>query len=700
MTLRLVSKGFLDYFTRDHICRYAHKIYFSKSSEVTRDTTAPYQGLPSRSLGGDMTTRTDFDNAYIRQRNWTKGVPTDVDIIDPVADGSVGCWSSIIVNPPEGLIIYQRSRGILVIRDINGHGPKSETVLDLQAILGDCITTSPRHPVLRDGQSIRLRLNRGRLFVAGEAHEHHPVTPDPLPPTAASGQHRWASWIWGPWAQNSSQPQSEMPPLRQRLPQSTHTQCAVFSVRQEDRGRLIAKWFETDNFLTIAALNEYYCISEFHLMEQRLDGVIYPPEDATDDGTPPYEPYHRFSVRKKTEYPSLSTFDIAPDTKGKVFYLGFLPPPDRRPVVEVISIPTKKEDGTWTPPTVIKRVVLRTLAKHVESLGAALLRSYWIDFDDGVEVTKAHQKEGKNWELGEDIVRLRLRGDFVIDGSTPLDECVKLVSWYITARPSPRQPSTIQEWRNQVYWKDEWLNDPNCTVSPWADDTGHVDLEECYPTPTYYTMAYNSERISQLPLLPNDIDIDRAVLYPFPSQYWCKDDQNIHTLVSSVLCAEGDSKSSSDGVYPAGPGDTLEYPPIPGRDDHHFVPPGKHLYATYRVTLATSRGIKSRRIQERALSDYKRTANYLDGAGTISDKVWANYEAVTTTDDLTGNDLLDRLQTDIHEHEECLETDLRAREAYENAEVYLPPPGSDNGGLRGVFDWREIRSFWFMESLG
>lgn len=723
VALRLVSKDFLDYFTGDHICRYAHKLYFGKSSEVTKDTAMPYHGFPLRSLAEEHTTRADFDNAYIRNRNWIKGMPTDVDIVDPVADGSVGCWSSIIVNPPEGLIVYQKSRGILIIKDISKKGPTAETVLDLRAILGDCITTGSRNLVLRDGQSIRLRLNRGRLFVAGEAHEHPPVSSDQsLPSTAANEKNRSGSWFW-PWgyahirrAWNWSKKEANMRlrlwtpgssypqpanPIRQRMPHSTHTQCAVFSVRQEDRGRLISKWFETDNFLTIAALNEYYCISEFHLMEQRLEGIIYRPDDATDDGTPSYEPYHRFSVRKKTEYPSLSTFDIAPDTKGKVFYLGFLPPPDRRPVVEVISIPTKQNDGTWTQPTVIKRVVLRTLAKHVESLGAALLKSYWIDFDDGIEVTKETQmraSEGKNWRLGEDVVRLRLRGDFVIDGTTPPDECVKLVSWYVTARPSPRQPSTIQQWRNQLYWNDQWLNDPNCPISPWADATGYVDLEECYPTPTYYTMAYNSERINQLPLLPTNVDLDRAALFPFPSQYWSKDDQSRHTLVSSVLCSEVNPKSSDDSTYTTEPGDTLEYPRTPGRDDHHFVPPGRHLYAAYRVTLDTGRGVKSKRICERAFSNYKKAARtrYLDSTEKLSDKIWANHEAITSNS-LTGSDLLERLQNDAPKHEESLEAqeqeeeDEQAREVYQNAEVYLPPLGTDNTGLKGVFDWRDRR---------
>lgn len=713
MSLRLVSKDYFTYFTRDHICSYAHKLYFGNSSEVNRDSTVPYPGFPQNSFieGGNTRTKADFDNAYMRNRNWKRGRPTYVEMIDPVADGSVGCWSSIMVNPPEGLIVYQKTRGILVIRDLCKEGPESETVLDLKAVLGDCITTSSRNLILRDGQGIRLRLNRGRLFVAGEAHEHVPATPGKVQ-AATSEQSHWGSWLWGyahikraiVWSKHkanvryrhwaSNEPPPEPPTIRQRVQQSTHTQCAVFSVRAEDRGRLIAKWFETDNFLTIAALNEHYCISEFRLMEQRLEGVIYRKEDESGlDNTSPYEPAHRFTVRKKTEYPSLSTFDIAPDTKGKIFYLGFLPPPDRRPVVEIISIPTKQEDGTWTEPTVLKRVILRTLAKHVESAGVALLRSYWIDFDDGIEVTKdMRAKEGKNWEIGEDIVRLRLRGDFVIDGITPQDECVKLISWYITARPSPKQPSTIQQWRNQENWVDGSLNDPRCTVSPWADGLGIVNLEECYPSPTYYTMSYNPDKIlSELPVLPDDVDVDRTTLYPFPSQYWFKDSLSRDAFANSILCSEGDPTQLESALNLAGHADTLEYPPIPGRDDHHFVPPGRHLYATFRVTLETGRPIRSKRIIERALAEYKKVAKKarMEKCEGLSDRIWADYEAARK-DGLVENNI-ERLQAMTLSNEEISEEENEAQKASQNAVLCLPKPGHDIAGLKGVFDWKDKR---------
>jgi len=712
MTLRLVSKAFLDYFTKDDICRYVHKLYFRNSSEVTGKVGLPYPGFQPRPFikGGDCRTAADFDNSYARNRKWKAGQPTDVEIIDPVADGSVGCSSSIVVEPREGLIVYQKSRGILCIRDINSQEPEAVTTLDLRVVLGDCIVTSSPTLTLRDGQRIRMRLNRGRLFLAGEAHEHHPLTPEMTPaisePNESNESNRWG-WLWyayirrawirdkkmanlrlRPWA-SSDLPPPEVSTIRQKVSHSTHTQCAVFSVRPEDRGRLITKWYETDNFLTVAALNEHYCISEFHLMEQRLEGVIYHTEESTGGTAPSYEPAHHFCVRKKTEYPPLSTFDIAADTKGQVFYLGFLPPPDRRPVVEVISIPRKTRDNTWAEPTVLKRVVLRTLAKHIESTGMALPRSYWIDFDDGTEVTKdmCAQAEGRNWKLGEDIVRLRLRGDFIIKGTTAQDECVNLVSWYITARPSPRQPPTIQEWRSQ---RHEPLNNE---ASLWADATGHVDLEECYPTPTYYTMPYSREGICALPLIPKDLDIDRAALYPFPSHYWLKNAFSWDATVSSVFCAERVHHSIGGINYSESAPNILGYPRAPGRDDHDFVPPGRHLYAIYQAVLETGRPVTSKRIRDRALVAYKiakEKRTCLEQFERISDWVWEDYKAAAA-----GNfnseyspqrpqGVRDKAVQAEGEEEEALV-------ASQNANVYLPPPGGDHGGLRGVFDWNNRR---------
>ena len=197
ISLRRVSKSFHWYFTGEDICRYAHRLYFSNSSEVTG--AKPYPGFPERTFinGGTTRTRLDFDNAYQRTRNWKLGQPTEVEVIEEVADGSVGSPGSILVDPQEGLLVYQRVRGTLVLRDLNQPlqaGSKAEMVINLQEILGDCIMLRAHGLYLREGESIRLRMNRGMLLVCGEAHGHQL---SPLPESAPTVRDdTWISTLW------------------------------------------------------------------------------------------------------------------------------------------------------------------------------------------------------------------------------------------------------------------------------------------------------------------------------------------------------------------------------------------------------------------------------------------------------------------------------------------------------------------------
>ncbi|KAF8472014.1 hypothetical protein BDZ91DRAFT_760611 [Kalaharituber pfeilii] len=693
MVLRMVSKAFHAYFTEENICLYAHKLYFGNSSEVTRGAEKPYPGFPQRPFigGGTSRTRLDFDNAYQRTRNWKLGQPTEVEVIDEVADGSVGSYSSIVVSPQEGLLIYQKSRGTLVIRDLNRPSVQSETVIDLQAVLGECIMLRASSVLMRDGESIRFRLNRGRLLVTGEAHEHQLNADTDTPPQHANSEdNSWSSMLWRAWS-SAATPTTHTP--RIRVFQQPHTLCAVLSVRPEDRGRLIQRWVEADSIMTIAALNEYYCISEFHLLEQRLEGAIFHPEQPGTAGNVLGSLAHHFTIRKKSAYPSLSTFDIAPDTKGKVFYLGFLPPPDRRPVVEVISLPTQNEDGTWTEPAVIKRVVLRTLAKHVESMGAALLRSYWIDFDDGFEVNEEILREnpGKNWKIGEDVVRLRLKGDFSIIGTTRPEEVVKLISWDITARPSPRQPSSIDAWRTGKDWKDEEFNDPQSQESPWRDESGHVDLQECYPTPTYYTSPHRPENLLTLPALPENIDADRVKLYPYPMQIWLKDETLRNKTICCLYYAEKgvnlteNLRGYIDPVASPRPlrnedVDISHYPPVPGRNDHEFVPTGRHLHASYVVTLETGRAVKSKRAWGRTSSPGKQPVRKTKIIGRSFVQALSECHKLPYGED----------DENVLDQQRIMAAKVMAK-VNQRHEEQLLLPGNENGGLRGVLDWKDKR---------
>src|SRR5690606_19233324 len=97
--------------------------------------------------------------------------------IDDVLDSSVvNSPNAIIVAQAEGLVVYQRAVGILVIVDLNGHlrsGFQREQVVDLRALLGPCIVQ--KSETLRTGQpsqQIQMRLNKGTLLVIGQRHTH------------------------------------------------------------------------------------------------------------------------------------------------------------------------------------------------------------------------------------------------------------------------------------------------------------------------------------------------------------------------------------------------------------------------------------------------------------------------------------------------------------------------------------------------
>ncbi|KAI5811641.1 hypothetical protein DFH27DRAFT_39192 [Peziza echinospora] len=696
IALRRVSKAFHSYFTEENICLYAHRLYLAGSSEITRNYLKPYPTFPKLPyLEGETRTRSDFDAAYQRTRNWKLGQPTSVEIIDEVADGSVGCHNSILVSPQEGLLIYQKTRGMVVIKDLNRPthaGVQTETTIDLQAQIGECIMMRAQSLVMREGESIRFRMNRGMLLVVGESHGHVDEPQQVLGARdESSGPENKSSWAssmlsWAPWSSPAPPVQSN---IRHRVFQQPHSLCAVFSVRPQDRGRLVQKWVEEDSFMSAAALNEHYCISEFHLIEQKLEGVIFHPGHALDIQAPaPEHPAHRFTIRKKTAYPQLSTFDIAPDTKGKVFYLGFLPPPDRRPVVEVIAIPTKQADGTWTEPVVLKRVVLRTLAKHLE-VSAALHKSYWLDFDDGFEVNKytnVPENEKAKWKDGEDVVRLRLRGDFAIPGTQDKSQIVKLISWYITARPSPNLPSNIMRWREGENWLNPDLNSDTLEVSPWTDASGEINLDECYPAPTYYTSPNRPANIFRyLPTLPEGIDVDRAGLFQYGPQIWIRDEEENNKYLCGIYYSENgvDVTKPSPKITDANDSADFMFPFIPGKDDHDFVPPGRHLYAAYVTPLETGRTIKNKRMCDLIHAEMK-------AAGKKSTRGRTFVQALSECHRLAQGDDDDEEDKKLKSQELCKHIMAKGSKISKFTETLLLP-GNDNSGLRGVLDWTDKR---------
>lgn len=373
------------------------------------------------------------------------------------------------------------------------------------------------------------------------------------------------------------------------------------------------------------ALNEFYAITEFDLVEQRLEGYIFPKTKKAKtvnkrfsltykEPVDPLHEGHHFTIKKKALYPALSTFAIAPDTRGKVFYLGFLPPStDRRPVVEIHALPQfNSVDNTWSECTVVKRVTLRSLGSHARGMNGSILNSsFWIDFDVGTTVGNLkHPKSEPSGRFGrdpdEDVVRIRMKGDLFIPSITLDAEQVNVVTWDITARPSPRLPSNIAEWRQGR----EWAEGPDdlghiSDVSPYKNAQGRIDFEEVYPSPTYNVKIRNREKfLADLEVLPDGVDLDRlgggneSGLYP--PYFWIKDqdkkNKSVHAIYSimssDTLILDPENSDEGCGLMSLlSPHDAIAYPHDPGRDDKAFIPAGRLMRPKFKIFLETGRKV-------------------------------------------------------------------------------------------------------------
>lgn len=409
--------------------------------------------------------------------------------------------------------------------------------------------------------------------------------------------------------------------------------CAVFSTKPHNRGKLLWTWFERDSFIMETALNEFYAITEFDLVEQRLEGYIFPKTKKSKtinkrfsltykEPVDPLHEGHHFTIKKKALYPALSTFAIAPDTRGKVFYLGFLPPStDRRPVVEIHALPQfNSVDNTWSECTVVKRVTLRSLGSHARGMNGSILNSsFWIDFDVGTTVKSLkHPKIEPSGRFtrdpDEDVVRIRMKGDLFIPSITSDSEQVNMVTWDITARPSPHLPSNIAEWRQGREWA-VGPDDPGyiSDVSLYKNAQGKTDFEEVYPSPTYNIKIRNREKfLADLEVLPNGVDLDRleggneSGLYP--PYFWIKDqdkkNKSVHAIYSimssDTLILDPENSDEGCGLISSLPlHDAVAYPHDPGRDDKAFIPAGRLMRPKFKIFLETGRKVEVRDIAKR-----------------------------------------------------------------------------------------------------
>lgn len=384
---------------------------------------------------------------------------------------------------------------------------------------------------------------------------------------------------------------------------------------------MLHTWFERDSFIIETALNEFYAINEFDLVEQRLEGYIFPKAPKTNKrfsfassvSSEGSHDGHHFTIRKKALYPQPSSFTIAPDTHGKVFYLSFLPPStDRRPVVEIHSVPQfKPMDSTWSECTVVKRVTLRSLGRFLGGMNGLTRSSFWVNFDNGTTVRNLQSSRvgptGKfAWDPDEDVVRLRMKGDLFVPGAMAEGETVNMIAWNITARPSPNLPSTISDWRQGK----EWASEPDrgtygSSASPYADSDGDVDLEDVYPSPMYYTQPRDHLKFRNgLEPLPDGVDLDclegANESGNHPSYLWVKHDKR-NREAYAIYSARVPGTLFADIRAPNAEGrgfmtlqlskDQLVYPDVPGRDDKEFVPAGVIMKPKYKVVLETGKKV-------------------------------------------------------------------------------------------------------------
>lgn len=573
MALRHTSKDFYEYFASDEISHFAQKLYFPLSTESKKVRR----------------TRFDLDCTYERSQRWKEGKPSNVKIISEVADGSASLSNGFLVDTEASLLAYQRARAIVVLKDLQCTDDSADVVIDLERAASPCMGTRNEGIFLKDGESVRLAMNRGILLCVGEAHIHPSTNEPPQDPPGRGLSILSSIWNWG-----NPPPRTGIPP--RQFFEHPHSACAVFSTKKEDRGRLIASWFERDSFIWMVAVNEFYAIAEFDLVEQRLEGYIYPTADPQksvrgslrghgnkSDGK---HDGHHFTIKKKSLYPPLSTFSVAADTRGKVFYLGFLPPSaERRPVVEVHSVPQYDPFNS----------------------------SFWINFDQG---TTVKELKGPKIEPSgpfardpdEDIVRIRMTGDLYIPGVTDTDEQqVSMVTWDITSRPSPHKPSSITEWRAGK----EWEVDPDIdfdSISLYKNAEGKVDFEELYPSPTYYTRNRKREVcMVELRTIPRTLDFDCMManneIGVMPSLFWMKDNNNknksacaVYGSIEPGIIVRDPKPEQPDngGVILTPHGEAVEFPLDPGRNDKDFVPAGIHMIAKYKVILDVGRKVTIR----------------------------------------------------------------------------------------------------------
>jgi len=351
----------------------------------------------------------------------------------------------------------------------------------------------------------------------------------------------------------------------------------VFSLERKNLGQLLGTWHESGNFNEKAALNEYYVVGQFHPIEKRLHGYIFPRDGNSR---------HRFALREMA-LRQIGTA-LAADTQGKVLYVAYMAPEITRfPVVEVHAIPVADPvTGAWSEPSIIKRVVLRCLVSPPPGnlIGDILwyVQSNRLVFGqattaglEGYNARGVKERRG----VGEEMIQLKFFKDSEVG-----EVKYNMVSWNISARPSPTTPSDGTSFNGGIHWAPGYTLDE--TESPWASANGEVDLDEAYPKPAYHKF-YDPE--SNKPCtLASTIDVDRhegrgqLVRHPAVGLVDATGRRYLSVFYGensrSMLSQFPDSPDQGWLVYLEAHSDH-PYPVVPGINDKHFVPLGEYFDA-------------------------------------------------------------------------------------------------------------------------
>src|SRR5690606_10484178 len=108
---------------------------------------------------------------------WRNSSPTDLHIIEDIAEGTATTLNGILVDEDEGILVYKRDYGEIIIRDLNKPLRKDcqeETKIILTQVdgLSHCILSFDRRNTVCEIEALQMRISNGCLLLIGDKHTH------------------------------------------------------------------------------------------------------------------------------------------------------------------------------------------------------------------------------------------------------------------------------------------------------------------------------------------------------------------------------------------------------------------------------------------------------------------------------------------------------------------------------------------------